>query len=237
MDAFEWTKIIFATLLALTVALAIQGLARLLYPVEHLPKSVVEIEGVEEPPMDMAEVQRGWPQQGMERPGDRTRLRAFMDGGIEAVEIPEAVTAEATGGARVAEPEVDLATLLVTADAAKGEGVARQCVSCHTFEEGGRDGIGPNLWNIVGRDIASGPFGYSEALAAEAGAWTYEALDAYLENPARAVPGNRMAFAGIRRDAQRADLLAYLGSLSLNPLPFPQAAPQPVDPAEATPTD
>ena len=119
---------------------------------------------------------------------------------------------------------VDLGTLLADASASGGERRAGLCASCHTFNEGGANGTGPNLWNIVGRPVANvSGFNYSSALKEYGGEWTYERLDAYLKNSQEAVPGTAMnqRFA---KDEQRADLLAYLASLSANPVPFPEPA-------------
>ncbi|MCP5433011.1 MAG: cytochrome c family protein [Alphaproteobacteria bacterium] len=130
------------------------------------------------------------------------------------------------GGGETKVAAVDTGTLLAAADAARGERIAQQCVSCHTFEKGGPAKQGPNLWNIVGRDKASeAGFGYSQAMKSQTGKWTYEELDHYLKDPRAAVPNNNMAFPGVKRDSQRADLLAYLGQQNDSPPPFPAPAP------------
>ncbi len=124
-----------------------------------------------------------------------------------------------------AEPEVDLGTLLANASASAGERRAALCKSCHTFEEGGANGTGPNLWGVVGRELAShAGFNYTNALKEAGGVWTYERLDHYLENSQNYVPGTAMV-QRFPRDDQRADILAYLGSLSADPVPFPEPAP------------
>jgi cytochrome c len=116
-----------------------------------------------------------------------------------------------------------LASLLANADVANGERVARQqCGVCHTFNEGGRNGVGPNLYDTVGKPhghLAS--FNYSAVLKGKQGPWTYEALDAWLAAPMQYAPGTRMAFAGIRDPKVRADVIAYMRSLSANPVPLP----------------
>lgn len=133
-------------------------------------------------------------------------------------------------GAAEAEPEIDLGTLLANASAEAGERIARRCVSCHTFEQGGANGTGPNLWNVVGADKAAhAGFGYSSALASMEGSWTYEALDAFIENPRGYVSGTNMSFAGLRNEEDRADLLAYMQTLSSDPVPFPAPAPVEVE--------
>ena len=138
-----------------------------------------------------------------------------------------------TGSGAVEEaPEVDLGTLLANASADAGERIARRCVSCHTFERGGANGTGPNLWGVVGADKAThAGFNYSATLTSMEGNWTYENLNNFIENPRGYAPGTNMSFAGLRGEEDRADLLAYLQTLSDNPVPFP--APAPAE-AEAT---
>ena len=123
----------------------------------------------------------------------------------------------------VVEEGPSLAELLQTADASKGERQFAKCKSCHTVEKGGRDGTGPHLYGILGRDVAaSDGFKYSGALSEHGGAWTYELLDEWLASPKKTVPGTSMAFAGIRKEEQRADLIAYLRSFSDNPPALPE---------------
>ncbi len=135
------------------------------------------------------------------------------------------------GGGTVEEAAPDLGTLLATADPTRGEAAVRACASCHTFDEGGANRVGPNLWGIVGRAVASHEgFGYSNAMQAHGGNWTFERLNEFLQSPRNAVPGTTMSFAGLRREGQRADVLAYLRTLSSNPVDFP--APATAAPAE-----
>jgi cytochrome c len=130
----------------------------------------------------------------------------------------------AAGGAAPAAPAEPLPVLLAKADLAKGQAQARKCASCHTFESGGANKVGPNLYDIVGRAVAAhAGFNYSAGMKAHGGDWTYEALDAFIHNPRQATPGTIMAFAGIATAQDRADLLAYLRTLSGNPVAFPAA--------------
>ncbi|MFQ5563244.1 MAG: c-type cytochrome [Parvularculaceae bacterium] len=119
----------------------------------------------------------------------------------------------------------DLGTLLANASASAGERRSALCKSCHTFEKGGADKTGPNLWGVVGRPVAGHEgFNYTGALKEFGGVWTYERLDAFLENSQALVPGGGMA-QRIGKAEQRADFLAYLQTLSDDaPVPFPEPA-------------
>jgi len=124
------------------------------------------------------------------------------------------------------EPEQSLAALLANANPDKGSRVFRRCTSCHTIEEGGDNKIGPNLWDIVGNHTAHKPdFDYSEAVKTAGKQWTYENLNHWITNPADFIPGNKMAFAGIKKAEDRADLIAYLAQNSPDapPMPTPEA--------------
>ena len=106
-------------------------------------------------------------------------------------------------------------TPAIAPTAAMGEQVFKRCVACHTIDPGGRNGIGPNLHGVVGRAVAShSGFSYSGAMKAHGGVWDDAALDAYLKQPMKAVPGTRMAFAGIPDDADRKALILYLDEQS-----------------------
>lgn len=120
----------------------------------------------------------------------------------------------------------DIAALLAAADPAEGESAARACQACHTFDQGGAHRVGPNLWDVVGRPIASAEgYAYSDALQALPGeTWTYEALSEFISNPRGYAPGTKMGYGGMQRDEQRADLLVYLRSLSDEPEPLPEPA-------------
>ena len=142
-----------------------------------------------------------------------------------AVEVAE----QAGAAAETAEGEaVPLATLLASASVEKGRKVARKCSACHSFESGGANKIGPPLYNIVGRAKAAvDGFGYSSAITGIGGEWSFGNLDGFLAAPKKWLPGTSMAFAGIRKPEQRADLIAYLRSLSDSPVPLPAAEPAP----------
>ena len=128
------------------------------------------------------------------------------------------------GPADKAAPEEPIEKLLATATADRGQAVTKQCSACHTFQKGGPNGIGPNLYGIVGRPRASEPgFNYSDAMKAKDGEWTIDDLNKFLTNPKEFVPGTKMNFPGLPRSSQRADAIAYLNTLADNPKPLPVA--------------
>jgi len=138
-----------------------------------------------------------------------------------------AVTEHPSEGAKpaTAAPEEPIATLLANATPERGEQAAKPCATCHTFTKGGPTKIGPNLWGIVGRPKASEPgFAYSEALKSKGGNWTVDDLSAFLTSPRSFAPGTKMSFAGLPKGSDRANVIAYLNTLSDNPAPLPKAA-------------
>lgn len=137
-------------------------------------------------------------------------------------EVVEA-SAPATQAPAAAEEEKSLPVLLASATVDGGQSEARKCAACHGFDEGGANKIGPNLYDIVGRQVASSEgFAYSNALIEFGGVWDYERLDKFLENPSEYIPGNKMSFAGIKRDSSRADMIIYLKSVSPGAPPLPE---------------
>src|ERR1700722_9467629 len=152
-----------------------------------------------------------------------------------AIEIKGA--APETAAASAEEVLAPIAPLLAKADPAEGEATFKKlCTACHTATEGGKAGVGPNLYNVIG-----GPhghmegFNYSSGLKAKTGPWTYDELNEWLKKPSLYVQGTRMTFAGINNDKSRADVIAYLRTLSANPVPLPAAAPAGVPAPAATP--
>jgi cytochrome c len=139
-----------------------------------------------------------------------------------------AVPEEAAGGGAPAqkEPEVPIATLLAKADLKRGEQATKVCHTCHTFEKGGPNKVGPNLYGIVNdeKGHGRGGFNFSNAMKAAGGKWTFDDLNKFLTSPRGYIPGTSMSFAGVSRATQRADIIAYLNSNSDNPAPLPQAA-------------
>ena len=142
----------------------------------------------------------------------------------------EGVAAEGEGGGAA---EVPIATLLASADLAAGEASFKgKCATCHTINQGGATGIGPNLYAAVGKAHGHVPgFAYSDALKSVPGNWDFEALNAWLTSPRKYAPGTKMTFAGLGNAEERANVIAYLNSQGSN-LPLP-AAPAPAAAAEA----
>ena len=143
------------------------------------------------------------------------------------IEIPQAAS---PSGAPAPVQLAPIAALLAKADPAAGEADTKKlgCTACHTFIEGGKAGIGPNLYNVVGGPHAHMQgFDYSTALKSKTGPWTFDELNEWLNKPSAYAPGTRMSFAGIKNDQERADVIDYLRTLSPKPepLPTPTAAP------------
>jgi len=123
---------------------------------------------------------------------------------------------------------------LAVADPAKGEATFKKCTSCHTATQGGAAGIGPNLFGVVGRAVASSAFAYSDDLKKHGGNWDWAALDAWLKSPKAVAAGTKMTFAGLSDGADRANVIAFLNKQGSNlPMPAAPAAAAPADAAAA----
>lgn len=144
--------------------------------------------------------------------------------------IPGVVEEGEEGGGEAEQP---IAALLQTADASAGEAVFRKCAACHTVNQGGASGLGPNLWGTMGAPVAHvAGFAYSDALRSKGGTWTWETMNEWLRSPRTFAPGTKMTFAGLGEAEDRANLMAYLNQQGSNlPLPPPPAATG--NPAEA----
>jgi cytochrome c2 len=147
---------------------------------------------------------------------------------MEAPEAPGYVIAVATEeGAAPAEAQ-PFPVLLAAADPKAGENSAKKCLTCHTLKSGEPNKVGPNLWGVVNRPIAAHE-GYEydaamHAFAEQAKTWTFDNLNKFLHDPKATVPGTKMAFPGLKDDKERANVIAYLNTLSDNPAPLPEAA-------------
>ena len=137
------------------------------------------------------------------------------------LKFEEVAAPVAAGGAK--DELTPIGPLLATADPVAGEGLAKKlCSACHSFTDGGKAGVGPNLYAILGAKHGHMEgFNYSDGMKAKTGNWNFDELNAWLKKPAAYIPGTRMAFAGINSDKQRADVIDYLHTLAQNPVPLP----------------
>jgi cytochrome c len=145
----------------------------------------------------------------------------------------EGVELEGEAGAAAEQP---IAAYLASADPAKGAQVFKKCAACHTDNQGGANGLGPNLFGVMGKPVAhlGGAFAYSDALKSHGGTWDWESMSHWLKSPKSFAPGTKMTFAGLSKPEDRANLIAYLNSQGSNlPLPPPPAASPAVAAAEA----
>ena len=138
-----------------------------------------------------------------------------------AVEIEQVSTASSSTTI-AADEKVDIAALMAMGDIASGEKIFKKCAACHSIIKDGKNAIGPALYNVVGRKVGSvEDYKYSKALAAYEKEWTLEELNGYLTKPAKWIKGTKMAFAGLRKEADRASVIKYLNENSDSPVPLP----------------
>ena len=139
-----------------------------------------------------------------------------------AVDIEQSVTVQLKTEGETVEQKIDITALMAMGDIATGEKVFKKCAACHSIVKGGKNNIGPALYNVVGRKIGVvSDYKYSKALAGYGKEWTLEELNGYLIKPAKWIKGTKMAFAGLRKEKDRASVIKYLNKNSDNPLPLP----------------
>ena len=138
-----------------------------------------------------------------------------------AVEVEQDTTVSSSSE-KVVEEKVDIASLMAIGDIALGEKVFKKCAACHSIVKGGKNNIGPALYNVVGRKIgAVTDYKYSKALSSYDKEWTFEELNGYLTKPAKWIKGTKMAFAGLRKEKDRASVIKYLNQNSDSPVTLP----------------
>ena len=138
-----------------------------------------------------------------------------------AVDVEQTITASTTSSETV-EEKIDIAALMAMGDIAVGEKVFKKCAACHSIVKGGKNNIGPALYNVVGRQIGVlNDYKYSKAFGAYDKNWTFEELNGFLIKPAKWIKGTKMAYAGLRKEKDRASVIKYLNENSDSPLPLP----------------
>ena len=138
-----------------------------------------------------------------------------------AVEV-EQVASATNSTNELIEEKIDIVALMAMGDISSGEKIFKKCAACHSIVKGGKNKIGPALYNVVGRKSGSvGDYKYSKALAGYERSWTFEELNGYLIKPAKWIKGTKMAFAGLRKEKDRASVIKYLNQNSDSPLPLP----------------
>ena len=139
-----------------------------------------------------------------------------------AVDVEQAVVSKAQANSEAIMEKIDMAALMALGDLATGEKVFKKCAACHSIVKGGKNNIGPALYNVVGRKVgAVSDYKYSKALSGYDKEWSFEELNGYLIKPAKWIKGTKMAFAGLRKEKDRASVILYLNENSDNPLPLP----------------
>ena len=138
-----------------------------------------------------------------------------------SVEVQQ-VASTSSSAAEVTEEKIDIVALMALGDAVSGEKIFKKCAACHSIVKGGKNKIGPALYNIVGRKVGGvSDYKYSKALASYDKSWTFEELNGFLLKPAKWIKGTKMAYAGLRKEKDRASVIKYLNQSSDNPQPLP----------------
>ena len=138
-----------------------------------------------------------------------------------SVEVETATTVSTTSSSTTSD-KIDISALMAMGDIAHGEKVFKKCAACHSIVKGGKNNIGPALYNVVNRQVGVvSDYKYSKALTEYGKNWTFEELNGYLIRPAKWIKGTKMAFAGLKKEKDRASVILYLNKYSDNPLPLP----------------
>ena len=147
---------------------------------------------------------------------------------VEKPEIPgytvdvETTTTVSVSDSSTDEVKIDITALMAMGDIAHGEKVFKKCAACHSIVKGGKNAIGPALYNVVGRKVGSiEDYKYSKAFGSYDKNWTFEELNGFLIKPAKWIKGTKMAYAGLRKEKDRASVIKYLNESSDSPLPLP----------------
>ena len=139
-----------------------------------------------------------------------------------SVEVEQAVATDKQLNVETTVEKIDISALMAMGDLTTGEKVFKKCAACHSIVKGGKNNIGPALYNVVGRKIGQvNDYKYSKALSDYGKEWTFEELNGYLIKPAKWIKGTKMAFAGLRKEKDRASVILYLNKNSDNPLTLP----------------
>jgi cytochrome c len=148
---------------------------------------------------------------------EKPKESAYKIEGLEVTEASASLNPE-----KKVEEIVNISQLLALGDLAHGEKVFKKCSACHMISSGGKNMIGPNLWGVIGRTAGSvSDYKYSKAMVAYAKQWNFEEMNGYLIKPQAYIKGTKMAFAGLRKEKDRASVILYLNSKSANPKPLP----------------
>jgi len=139
-----------------------------------------------------------------------------------SIEVEQVASSTSESTTAVAIEEVNIADLMAMGDAVSGEKIFKKCAACHSIVKDGKNKIGPALYNVVGRKVGGvSDYKYSKALAEYEKAWTFEELNGFLLKPSKWIKGTKMAYAGLRKEKDRASIIKYLNQSSDNPQPLP----------------